>query len=152
MNVCGADCALSQFDGANAALSDEGLLSLKNCTFANNTIFPRDSGAAVIEAKSFAELRSRGQVRLHDCSFSGNQGAVTPMPILLVDNRADGAEAFFSNSALPAVFAYEDGEWNDPPPDCVNQVPVAVSEANGRAFLNESNPTLLQIQAVCCRC
>ena len=50
-------------------------MSLVQWTFAGNTLFPQDNGAAVIEASAFT---GSPQVRLEGCTFSNN----TPSALL----------------------------------------------------------------------
>ena len=101
-----AGCTFADFDGYRTLLAGEDArVSLVQCTFAGNTLFPFDLGAAVIQAYA---LSGSPQVRLGGCTFSSNTPST--LPTLLADNREAefGDEAvFYSDSSSPSVCTHE---------------------------------------------
>ena len=140
-----AGCTFADFDGDHTLLADiDTRVSLVQCTFAGNTLFPSDLGAAVIEASG----SSGSQVRLEWCTFSNN----TPytLPTLLADNRgADVVDEalFYSDSPSPSVCTYEGNLLTNPSPTCVNSSPQALEEA-GEGFINITDARFLELQQV----
>lgn len=121
-------------------------VSLVRCTFMNNTLFPSDFGAAIIQADG-DDRYGTSQVRLQGCSFSGN----TPptLPVLLADNRDDNnARAeFYSDSSEPQVCVYEGLDDSSAPPPCMMVAPSGLGDSK-TAFLDSKNPWLQQVQEV----
>ena len=101
-----AGCTFADFDGYRTLLAGfDARVSLVQCTFAGNTLFPEDFGAAVIEAETFF---GSPQVTLEGCTISKNTPST--LPTLLADNREGdvGDEAlFYSDSPSPSVCTYE---------------------------------------------
>ena len=99
-------CTFADFDGDRTfRAGSDARVSLVQCTFVGNTLFPSDLGAAVIEADAF---RGSPQVRLEGCIFSSNTPST--LPTLLADNRgADVRDEAVLDSASPspAVSTYE---------------------------------------------
>ena len=145
-----AGCTFADFDGYNTLLAGvDARASLVQCTFADNTLFPSDPGAAVIEADASS---GSPQVRLEGCTFSYNTPST--LPTLLADHReADvGDEAvFYSDSPSPSVCTYKgDNDLSTPPP-CVDSSPLALEKA-GSDFLTTTNERFVELQQVrpCC--
>ena len=68
--VVRAGCTFADFEGDRALhANSDARVSLVQCTFAGNTLFPFDLGAAVIQAYA---LSGSPQVRLGGCTFSSN--------------------------------------------------------------------------------
>ena len=66
-----AGCTFADFDGYSIVYTWlDAHVSLVQCTFAGNTLFPHQNGAAVIEAADAG--KSSPQVRLEGCTFSNN--------------------------------------------------------------------------------
>ena len=114
-----AGCTFADFDGYHPFVADhDRRASLVQCTFAGNTLFPDDYGAAVIVADASSGYP---RVRLEGCTFSNNTPST--LPTLLANNRgADvGDEAlFYSDSASPSVCTYEGDDVSSTPPPCVD--------------------------------
>ena len=140
-----AGCTFADFDGDHTLLADiDTRVSLVQCTFAGNTLFPSDLGAAVIEASG----SSGSQVRLEGCTFSNNTPST--LPTLLADNReADvgNLALFYSDSPSPSVCTYEGDDWESTPPPCVDSSPLALEEA-GSDFLATTTAWFVEVQQV----
>ena len=98
-----AGCTFADFDGYGTFhAAFDARVSLVQCTFADNTLFPSDFGAAVIAAGAFL---GSPQVRLEGCTFSNNTPST--LPTLLADHReADvGDEAVFYSDS-PSCLLY----------------------------------------------
>ena len=138
-----AGCTFADFDGYRTLRArNDTRVSLVQCTFAGNTLFPEDFGdAAVIEAEAGAP-----QVRLEGCTFSNNTPST--LPTFLADNRETDKEAvFYSDSASPSVCTYEGDDAFSTPPQCVDSSPLALDEA-GADFLTPTDAWFVEVQQV----
>ena len=143
-----AGCTFADFHGYRTLRArNDTRVSLVQCAFAGNTLFPEDFGdAAVIEAEAGAP-----QVRLEGCTFSNNTPST--LPTFLADNNWPdvGGAVFYSDSPSPSVCTYEgDGSSSTPPP-CVDSSPLALDEA-GADFLTPADAWFVEVQQVrpCC--
>lgn len=139
--VC-AGCTFTDFDGNHVAYTQMGgTLSLVDCNFEGNNLFPSDYGAAVIQANAAA-------VRMEGCTFNDN--SPTSVPILLADN-SDSATAngvFYSDSTSPSVCMYVAAyKGAQTPPPCEHSSPKTLIEARS-GFLTGSDAWLLDMQQV----
>ena len=143
-----AGCTFADFDGYSTLVAFfDARVSLVQCTFAGNTLFPHDIDAAVIEASA---LLGSTQVRLEGCTFSNNTPST--LPTFLADNRQTDKEAvFYSDSASPSVCTYEGDDAFSTPPQCVDSSPLALDEA-GADFLTPTDAWFVEVQQVrpCC--
>ena len=140
-----AGCTFADFDGYRTLLAGfDARVSLVQCTFAGNTLFPEDFGAAVIEAEAFF---GSSQVTLEGCTISNNTPST--LPTLLADNReADvrNEAVFYSDSSSPSVCMYEGDDTSSTPP-CVDSSPLALDEA-GADFLTPTDAWFVEVQQV----
>ena len=141
-----AGCTFADFDGYSTLYASfDARVSLVQCTFAGNTLFPLDAGAAVIQADASS---GSPQVRLEGCTFSNNTPST--LPTLLADNRGAvvGNEAlFYSDSPSPSVCTYEGDDETSTPPPCVDSSPLALDEA-GADFLTPTDAWFVEVQQV----
>ena len=141
-----AGCTFADFDGYKTFLAEsDARVSLVQCTFDGNTLFPYEWGAAVIVAGA---LFGSPQVRLEGCTFSNNTPST--LPTLLADNRGAevGDEAlFYSDSPSPSVCTYEGVDESSTPLPCVDSSPLALDEA-GADFLTPTDAWFVEVQQV----
>lgn len=143
-----AGCTFADFDGYRVAHAVLGAtVSLVDCSFEGNRIFPVNSGAAVIDADGASGFGNT-KVRLEGCTFSSN--SPTTMPTLLADFReaATDVVVFYSNSASPPVCTYKGPDFPSPLPPCEISSPLSLAQAGSR-FLTASDAFLLEAQEVC---
>ena len=141
-----AGCTFADLDGYRTFFAwGDARVSLVQCTFAGNTLFPWDYGAAVIQA---CALLGSPQVRLEGCTFSNNTPST--LPTLLADNRgADVVDEalFYSDSPSHSVCTYEGDDVSSTPPPCVDSSPLALEEA-GSVFLAPTDAWFVEVQQV----
>jgi hypothetical protein len=154
-----ADCTFADFDGKTVARFDTGSTSsLRNCTFADNTLHRSVGGTAVVLAYSDDATARDTRVRLQGCTFTGNTPEATP--VLHADSRGPPAQAVIYSDAASAGGgmcgpAEQAGDGSATQCDTIQGLD-AVEEGD---FLSANDCWLVAIQKVCvlpspcsCRC
>jgi hypothetical protein len=83
-----SDSQFVDLDGYNAAVAWKGFGNFVNCTFSNNTLFPTNFGAGLIESDVEDEMLGESGMRLEQCTFSETTVTDPSIPVFLTDNRA----------------------------------------------------------------
>lgn len=138
-----------EFGGLQMAHVEHGAtLSTVGCAFENNTLFPDDHGAAVLEAD--ASSVGTTALRLERSIFSGNTPEATLK--LLAYNRAADAEAVavYSDITSPDVCVYDGGDHVGVlPEECSMKTPQPLAAVvDTSMFLSASDSWLKLTQQV----
>lgn len=144
-----AGCTFADFDGnAATGVYAGGAVSFVDCSFENNSL-----ATGVLVAQSSISTTYKipvsgfedTEVRLEQCTFSGNSPSLSTL-VTLTDTQATTKAIFYSESAAPPVCNIDIPSTT--PVQCDEQSPLPLDQAT-RSFLTADSDWLMEVQQVC---